>query len=159
MANESIKKYRPSLTAAQITCILQALRQTEQTSIVQSTSNALRVFGFKIESGIKTVGYETTQAPENIESVLGIVSHETESHYIYANLSPRAKRQLAYEKWRANPLSCNQDEIEYALTYGYEYHLLSEAEFVDFVTRSFDTSKEEALIEYRAGQLTKGEPE
>lgn len=153
MSNLSIKKYRPSFTAAQLTCILSALASAEQTAIVQSTIRSLEVFKFKLDQGSKVEGYQTTKAQENIEAMFGTVEHNTSD--TYANMTPAQKRANSYRKWRQNPLSCNQDEIDYAQTYGYENNLLTENEFVDVAINAFGCSREEALIEYKAGQITR----
>lgn len=140
------EKYRPSFSAEQILFLINAsdsyhTSDSEAESLKQTTLLALRTFALKINSGIKIPQY-ITKEKESLEVQLGFAPA------MYDGLTPEQKRKMAWERYMASPAHCSKDEIEMAMTHGYENNLLTKPQYILFCKENMLMSDSEAESEW-----------
>lgn len=111
-----IERYRPSLTAEQITTIIRVFKQIPQDTTVQDVLATLVPFEAKIIHGIK-------QPVSSVETLTEKLGWETGM-----SLTPAEKREAAWNKWVRNPQDCTLIELELASDYRYQFNLMSDEE-------------------------------
>ena len=126
------KKYRPSLTAAQIAHIL-ALAKTESGGISEtsfSLISTLAPFQAKIENDGITPAYTTQPAKPKANSLesLGGLGDGTGKVYIAGYESKEDYWAACYGTFLDNPAGCNLDQINAAQEYRYLNDLMTPEE-------------------------------
>jgi hypothetical protein len=116
-----IERYRPSLTAEQITAICNLCRANPSGDSIDIL-RTLIPFEAKIREGIKS----PVSSVETLDEKLGWPSAKTTLQ------SPATKRLLAYQKWQANVQECTVEELELARDHRYLAGLMTPLESVEY---------------------------
>lgn len=128
MTRPNLSKYRPVLTAEQISHII-GLCKTNGSSLSLRCIAVLAPFEYKIQNGTVSSAYNM-EPVKDIESELGFgEAPEMENGYPkQPDLSP----ETVYHQWRAYPEMCTVSEIKQSRDYAYTHKLLSPEELATY---------------------------
>ncbi len=133
-------KYRPVLTAAQITKIL-ALAKLEQPISAESFSliSTLSPFAAKIANGGIQAAYVTVPPKAKATSLEGLgadLAKFTDLVNLSSKCEPGIDKEAywydCYRKYNSDPVSCSLEEIQAAKEHMYLNDLMSEEEIAEF---------------------------
>lgn len=126
-------KYRPVLTAAQITHIL-ALAKSESplSDLSISIISTLSPFAAKIANAGITPAYETKPAKLSTLEALGGAMTPKDNFFSSHHATKEQYWEDCYNKYQFSPSSCNLEEIRGMQEHKYLHDLMTEAELTAF---------------------------
>jgi hypothetical protein len=134
-------KYRPVLTAIQIEHILY-LAKSEQplSSMSMSLISTLAPFQAKIQNAAMTPAYILVAPKPNEADVMASLGAGAPDRVVgnihtsidWSGLSKQEYWEACYDKFTANPVTCNLSEIEASKEHAYLNELMSVSELAEF---------------------------
>ncbi len=134
--NRSTVKYRPSLTASQITHLL-GLCKSSPSTLSLSCARTLSVVVTKIQNDSLTPAYVPT-ARETLEASLGLAPTIDLTRALREESESREKeKSRLYMIWLDSPSSLSVPELERVQEYRFEENLMSQSESQEYEAALF----------------------
>lgn len=128
-------KFRPSLSAAQISHLLWCLNSVDvHTEINKSCIKSLQVFKLKADHGIVTPSHVSTGRPDIMDS-LGFI-HKANGLMSQPELPPSYKEEMLYKVWKVTPHVLSASQLERVQMYRYTNDLMSPTEESEYESRT-----------------------